>query len=41
MKQFDYFILPFLIGFTFLMVFIAVRFTRWIFGLSKIDKLRI
>jgi len=38
---FENFALPFLIGTAFLFIFIAITFTKWILGLSKIDKLRI
>lgn len=38
---FDFFVLPFTLGFTIIFIVLGVRFTRWIWKLSKIDKLRI
>lgn len=35
------FILPFLAGTTYLLITLAYKFTKWISGLSKIDKLRL
>jgi len=37
----EYFYLPFFVGAIYLLIVIFVRFTRWIIGLSRIDKLRI
>ncbi|MCK9561301.1 MAG: (Fe-S)-binding protein [Bacteroidales bacterium] len=39
--NFNFFVLPFTIGFFIIIVVLGVRFTRWIWKLSKIDKLRI
>lgn len=39
--NFDFFVLPFTLGFTIIFIVLGVRFTRWIWQLSKIDKLRI
>jgi Fe-S oxidoreductase len=37
----EYFILPFKIGLAYLVIIVALRFIKWILGLSKIDKIRI
>ena len=39
--KFEFFIWPFIIGTTYLMIIVLFRFVKWIFGLSKIDKIRI
>lgn len=37
----NYFVLPFVAGMIYLLIVLAIKITRWIVGLSKIDKLRL
>jgi Fe-S oxidoreductase len=37
----DYFYIPFIAGVIYFLAIVVIRFTRWILGLSKIDKIRI
>jgi len=36
--KFDYFVLPFLLGMAFLLIYLAFTYTLWYFRLGKVDK---